>query len=174
MKLTPLAGVARSAFRFSSARWLVVCLVVCPAGCVDIDGGSIEASWIVNTARGGKRIDCTCARFGAVRYEVVESETGARPCDTLSVAGNHRCEFDCLAGVGTTDFAIPPGQYAINIVPLDLEGKLLGPSDGVAVPAPTNRAVRRGEVTNLGVHLIAAEEARLAGPSACEPDVLTP
>jgi hypothetical protein len=196
VELTPL-------WRLRIGATLVAAALLGATGCRDIDGGSIEASWIINTAGGGKRIDCACARFGAVRYSVVEIHTGARPCllaggagdggavadggaladggaagDGAAAAGgapfDPRCEFDCVAGVGTTDFFIPAGDYAINIVPVDLDGKTLGPDDGTAVPAPTNRTVRRGEVTNLGVHLIAAEEARLAGPSACDQDVLEP
>ncbi|MCA9665228.1 MAG: hypothetical protein KC503_06555 [Myxococcales bacterium] len=192
MKLTPLSRPTGVALRAA----VVALALSATAGCRDIEGGSIEASWIINTAGGGKRIDCACARFGAVRYRIIDVATGAQPClesggdgggptdataavDTTAGDGDAgaagaRCEFDCVAGVGTTAFFIPPGDYAISIQPLDLEGKALGPADGIAVPAPTNRTVRRGEVTNLGVHLIAAEEARLAGPSSCDPDVLTP
>jgi len=173
VKLTPLRRPCVNAT-------LVAVVLVGAAGCRDIDGGSIEASWIINTAGGGKRIGCACARFGAVRYSVLEINTGARPCeagggrDAGAGGADPRCEFDCVAGVGTTDFFIPPGEYAVSLVPVDLSGKALGPDDGTAVPAPANRSVRSGEVTNLGVHLIAAEEARLAGPSACEQDVLEP
>lgn len=148
---------------------LVQCLAgsVIAAGCVAVDGGAIEAAWVINAAARSIRIDCDCARLGAVQLRLEPLGAGTDPC-----AGNDRCIFDCEGGVGTTGFFVPQASYSMSIVPVDLEGKMLEPRHGVVGPPPTVREVRIGELTDLGVYLLIADQERLAGPAACDPEAL--
>jgi hypothetical protein len=125
-------------------------------GCIEIDGGAVEARWVLRTNSG---IALTCdddrARIDAIRFILDlqnEEANGADPC-----GDDPRCEFRCERGVGTTPFFIPDGMYAISLQVLDANATALGPRDGVIVPSALVRQVRTGQLTNLNVNLIIVE-----------------
>jgi hypothetical protein len=133
------------------ARWLAVQLFVLSGGCVGIDGGAVEARWVLRNAR-GIAVSCTdnSARISTIAFQLTPSEPDASdPC-----AEDPRCRFACVRGVGTTPFIVPAGSYRVSLIPLDDEGQDLDPSMGVITPAPITRQVRLGELTNLNVNLI--------------------
>src|SRR5687768_16517711 len=94
-----------------------VCLATfAVSSCVDINGGAIEASWVLRTSDGRAISDCTCAdpaiasvRFVALRV-VGDGSVGDDACAT-----HPGCVFSCHSQRGATPFDIPPGRYAISL-----------------------------------------------------------
>jgi len=75
---------------------------------------------------------------------------GSDPCATIE-----SCRFPCSSqGVGTTDFQIPPAEYAISLEVLDSGGTPQGPESGIVSPGPVVRDVVLGQITSLNVNLI--------------------
>lgn len=120
------------------------------AGCVPIDGGAVEARWVLRNV-GGIAVSCDAseAQISAIRFELVPQDSGDDPC-----LDERSCRFPCDSGVGTTHFVIPEGRYAISLRPLDATGEPLTTQDGIQVPAPIIREVRAGQITNLNANLI--------------------
>lgn len=119
--------------------------------CVQVDGGAIEASWVLRTFDGRSVDGCACANpaIAHVRFVVVdEAGAGDDVC-----AGNPGCEFSCGSQRGATPFFVPSGRYAISVAAVDASGTALPPSSagtvGIRVPAPILRDVVRGQPTEL-------------------------
>lgn len=113
-----------------------------PAGCVDIEGGSVEVPWALFAPDGRAINDCDCTQpqVRTIRLVLESLETGAHPCD-----GRPDCEFACARKIGATPFVIPPGNYLMSVVPLDASGSALP----FATPSPLTRTVRVGQPTEL-------------------------
>jgi hypothetical protein len=138
---------------------VVLLLVAEAASCVDIDGGAVEASWIVGAEDGRAIRDCECAdpAIKGVRFSLVgrapDAVKGTRPCE-----GRAACEFSCQRHGGATPFDIPPGEYAISLTPLN------GSGDDLTMTATTGKTVSRvttivrdvveGQVTQLPAILL--------------------
>lgn len=120
-------------------------------GCVSIDGGAVEASWVVVTHDGRTIANCacTCPPIDKIRLKLLPVEGGSDVCE-----GNALCRFSCGAHSGATRFDIPPGSYTISLVPVGKDGNdiISGEADtcraGVGI-APIVRDVVRGQVTQL-------------------------
>jgi hypothetical protein len=122
--------------------------------CVEIDGGAIEASWVLRTYDGRAIDGCGCGNpsIARVRFVVAESDreghTGADIC-----AGRADCEFSCDSQRGATPFFVPAGRrYAISLSVSDGTGRVLptGGGDGsVRLQAPILRDVVYGQPTQL-------------------------
>lgn len=126
-------------------------------GCVEVDGGALEARWDLRDGRGA-RIGCPGARqaVGLDQMELRLTPVGGGddPC-----AGDERCRFVCDQSadnilLGQTPFFVPDGEYAISSRGLKQDGTPLSPSDGVVAPSAVVRRVVSGEVTDLNVNLI--------------------
>ena len=124
------------------------------AGCVEIDGGAIEASWVLRTFDGRAISGCGCAspEIARIRFVVRDvGDDGALGEDVC--AGRPGCEFACRSQRGATPFFVPPGRYAIALSPLDAAGTPLGAAapgmEGVRVPAPILREVVYARPTQL-------------------------
>jgi hypothetical protein len=155
----------------SMARIVAFLLALAAAGCVSIDGGAIEASWDIHAmdGRGISDCSCTCPEITQVRFSVVPAAGGADLC-----LGKAVCQFPCRAKHGATPFDIPPGAYAVSLVPLgadgqDLTGAIAGDAgaecsvrSGVA---PTLRTVGKGQLTQMNGVLIQAGCALVCGGS---------
>src|SRR3982751_5380405 len=75
-----------------AVAWVMVSLV----GCVQIDGGSIEANWVVRTYDGRAMDGCDCADPSLSRIRFVAAlvdPSGALGADVC--AGRPECEFSC-------------------------------------------------------------------------------
>lgn len=136
------------------AKALVVTLPIwLVGGCIQIEGGAVEARWVLRTPSGNA---VTCqddrARIDWVRFVLSPQPEGVDPC-----FDDERCAFSCDRGVGTTPFFIADGDYAIALQPLDAEEIPLTEQDGVSVPAPLIRQVRAGQSTSLFVNLIVVD-----------------
>jgi len=125
-------------------------------GCVAVDGGAVEVGWDLRFPDGhrtddnGDPISCERARLGAMALALTPSDGATDPC-----AGVGHCRFSCSAqGIGTTDFVIPPGEYAMVLQVLDPTGIALGVGDGIVSPGSMVRDVALGEITSLSVQLI--------------------
>lgn len=137
-------------------------------GCVPIDGGAVEASWVVVTPDGRTISDCscTCARVAKVRLKLEPLAGGADPC-----VGRDSCRFSCNLQSGATRFDIPPGSYAISVVPVDANGNDItdGEAGGDCRAEPgTNPVVRevvKGRVTGLDASIVLADCAPECGGS---------
>jgi len=136
----------------------------CVGGCVQINGGAVEVSWVVH-ANGRAITDCSCAvaptadvgapPIAGVRIEIVGQHgaiDGARPC-----AGRAQCQFACQRQTGATPFDIPETHggemYAISVVAMDKDGADL---PGIAAPAPILRTIVRGQPTEVEAFLFEA------------------
>jgi hypothetical protein len=165
----------------AAAGLAVACLAAAAApalvapGCLTIDGGAIEVSWVTYCANGkkpGSTASCSCnlraAQLDRVRVEALALGDGA---DADACAERDACVFTASVQSGVTGFIVPPGDYAIGLVPLDVGGAILGgPScvpDASAgscwqTPARIRRTVLAGEVVSLGSLLIAVPDCPVA------------
>ena len=130
------------------------------SGCVDVQGGALEARWDIRNKL-GERIGCDKAAasvgLSKLRFKVAPLDGADDPCET-----DDRCLFLCEGAegdvvLGSTPFMVPAASYAISTVVLDSGGTILTPSDGVISPSPVVRTVREGEVTDMDVNLIIAD-----------------
>jgi hypothetical protein len=141
-------------FRRTLTLILALATPVAAGGCVQIDGGAIEASWVLRTFDGRAISGCGCANpaIARVRFVVQKVEDGETPGEDVC-AGQPGCEFPCRSQRGATPFFVPTDRYAISFAPLDLAGTALGAgvpgSGGVRVPAPILREVVHGRPTQL-------------------------
>jgi hypothetical protein len=115
---------------------------------VSIDGGAVEASWVVRTEDGRAITDCQCSdpQIASVRMHLEGASAGvmgALPCQ-----GHGSCQFTCQRHTGATPFDIPPGFYLISLVPMDAAGQDLTMLQ-VQTPAPILREVVQGQPTQL-------------------------
>jgi len=152
------------------ARIVLLLFALTAAGCVPIDGGSVEATWDLHTPDGRRisQCSCSCPRIAKVRFSVVAAD-GVDLC-----AGRAACLFSCGAGQGGTPFDIPPGEYDLSLVPVGEDGHdLVGaiPQDAgdtcsaQSGVAPILRSVRKGQPTQLNTVLIQAKCAAECGGS---------
>jgi len=118
--------------------------------CVPIDGGAVEASWLVVGRDGHAIARCLCSdpQIDRVMMKLVgvsAEVSGTEPCRDRST-----CQFSCERRTGATPFDIPPGEYLMSLVAVDAAGQDLGTGDKrVETPAPVLRSVVRGQPTQL-------------------------
>jgi hypothetical protein len=134
----------------------LVALELLVGGCVQIQGGSVEVSWVVH-ANGRAITDCGCAdpAIASVRIDLTGrggSIEGTTPC-----AGRTQCQFACGRQTGATPFDIPETHgdemYAIKVVAVGPDGADL---PAVVAPAPILRTVIRGQPTEVEAFLLEA------------------
>jgi hypothetical protein len=125
-----------------------------------MDGGAVEASWVLRTDDGRAITACGCSdpQITYVRLSLVGAMgevTGSEPCK-----GRASCGFACARQTGATPFDIPPGFYLISLVPVDATGQDLtipatapGP---VQTPAPVLREVVAGQPTQMDASALVA------------------
>jgi hypothetical protein len=151
--------------------WLCVLSVLIAAGwgCVKVDGGAVEFSWVVychdGTRPGDPRPTCSSSCSGRasalshIRLSMVGvgDSAGVDAC-----AGRSECEFGATRQSGATPFFVPSGDYDIALIPLDVSGSPLGGpgcaiEDGSgcwATPLPIRRTIALGQAVGLGTLLI--------------------
>jgi hypothetical protein len=145
---------------------LAVLSGACLGACVPMNGGAVEASWVLRTFDGRAISSCGCSspEIGRVRFVVAELTAQGLP-GTDVCAGRSDCEFSCSRQSGATSFFIAPARYAISVAPLGVAGDslvmapspVLDPPTGadrptdpvVRVPAPILRDVVYGRPTQL-------------------------
>jgi hypothetical protein len=135
--------------------------------CVSIDGGAVEASWVVVTHDGRviSECGCTCPPIAIIRLQLQPVAGGADLC-----AGRAACQFSCGAQSGATRFDIPPGSYAITLVPVGADGNDI-PAGAVGTCSagpgadPVVREVVSGRVTGLDAMTVLADCASACGGS---------
>src|SRR4051812_31869981 len=119
--------------------------------CVEIDGGAVEASWVVVSVDGHAIPTCACTdpQIDSVRVKLVRYGGGAAEPGGDACAGRASCQFACDRRTGATPFDIPPGQYLMSLVAVDGTGQdLTDDAAGekrVVAPAPVLRDVVRGQ-----------------------------
>jgi len=148
-------------------RLVLFALLFSAAGCVSIDGGAVEASWVVVTHDGRtiSKCGCTCPPIAKIRLQLVPTAGGDDPC-----VGRASCQFGCDLQSGATRFDIPPGNYAISLVPVGADGNDI--TNGAAGTCragpgadPVVRDVVKGRVTGLDAMLVLADCAADCGGS---------
>src|SRR4051794_7980346 len=122
-------------------RILFLTVAAAAVSCVPIDGGAVEASWVLRTEDGRAISSCSCVDppIAAVRFTLVGASgevEGRLPCSDQAA-----CQFSCQRQTGATPFDIPPGFYLISLVPVDAAGQAL---TTVRTPAPVLREVVKG------------------------------
>jgi hypothetical protein len=132
------------------------CLAALISGCVEIEGGSVEVSWVVH-ANGRAITDCGCSDpvISKVRIKLVGHGggiEGLEPCN-----GRPQCEFTCQRQTGATPFDIPPTRadevYSVSVVAVGENGQDL---PAVGTPEPILRTVLKGQPTEVGAYLLEA------------------
>lgn len=153
-------------------RVILIALLFCASAglsCVSIDGGAVEASWVVVTHDGRTISDCgcTCPRVAKVRLALIPEGGGPDAC-----AGKDTCAFSCNSKTGATRFDIAPGTYAVSLVPVGEDGADLpvgvpaGATCGAAAPVgPVVREVAKGRVTQLDPVVVEVDCAAECGGS---------
>jgi hypothetical protein len=139
-------------------RILVLAAASACLSCVRIDGGAVEAAWVVRSAD-GLPSDCGCANPKIARIQLALVGVSAPVKDTQPCLGRDVCQFDCPVSRGATPFDIPPGSYLMSLVAVDAAGRDLStpglPGGGrITPPAPILREVVRGQPTQLDVAAI--------------------
>jgi hypothetical protein len=141
-------------------RIVFLTLAAAAVSCVPIDGGAVEASWVIRTEDGRAITDCNCTDplITTVRLSLIGAEgdvKGLEPCKDRV-----KCGFSCQRQTGATPFDIPPGFYLISLVPADAAGHDLTQSvpgrPPVSTPAPVLREVVRGQPTQMDALAIVA------------------
>ena len=151
---------------------MALCFALLP-GCVDVQGGAIEARWDIRNKL-GERIGCEKAakttRLAKLHFKLTPIVGADDPCciKPAQTAGqcdtrDGRCTFTCEGAegdmvLGSTPFMVPEASYAISTEVLDNADEPLTPADGVISPSPIVRFVREGEVTDMDVNLIIADK----------------
>ena len=166
MSIRNLAAIGNRGFTVTAAVLATAALVCGATGCVRIEGGAVELSWVLRTPDGRAISDCGCSAersavamppsVAAVRLKlegVGGDIQGATPC-----AGRAQCQFSCARQTGATPFDIPETKsnemYLISVVALDTAGNAL---PNVKTPAPVLRSVTRGQPTDMGALLLVTE-----------------
>jgi len=129
-------------FWCKSAAWAasVACLAI--GACVDINGGAVELSWSLRQQDGS---GITCAEAQVARIQLCytpEGGGGVADCSN---------EWPCTDVRGTTDFDVPPGRYALSIVPVCAQP---GQTISAVVPPPIVRDVTLGDVVQMNALLV--------------------
>ena len=168
--LPVLASSAASRWRATrSAGTMLGCLFVLGVGtsCVQIDGGSIEASWVLRTFDGRAIDGCGCANPAVARVRFVANAINAEgKVDADICAGQSGCEFSCNSQRGATPFFVPAGRYAISVSALDANGTAVPEGNGVGtvqLQAPILRDVVFGQPAQLEAFAIVAACAAECG-----------
>ena len=148
-------------------RITLIAVLFSALGCVSIDGGAVEASWQVMTQDGRTITDCgcTCSPIAKIRLQLIPVSGGSDPC-----AGHSTCAFSCNQQSGATRFDIPPGTYAISLVPVGEDGNDItngeaGTCSAKSGVAPEVRDVIKGRVTQLNAMTMLADCADECGGS---------
>jgi hypothetical protein len=150
---------------------LLALLALASGGCVDIDGGAVEVSWVVRSTSGSAITSCSCADppIDKVRLVLVPrgpSIEGNNPCESPA-----QCDFPCQRQTGSTAFNIKPTQagesYEISVVAVGVDGNVL---EGVMTPAPVLRSVVNGQPTEVDAFQLVAPcraECEMNGSGVC-------
>lgn len=148
-------------------RLVLFALLFSAPGCVSIDGGAVEASWVVVTHDGRTIANCacTCPPVAKIRLRLLPTAGGDDPC-----AGRASCQFGCDLQSGATRFDIPPGRYAISLVPVGADGNDITNGEAGTCSAgpgadPMVRDVVKGRVTGLDATMVLADCAAECGGS---------
>jgi hypothetical protein len=133
---------------------LVLIASACLVACVPVDGGAIEASWVLRSFDGRAISSCRCSQpeIARIRFIVAAVVPGGGLGEDVC-AGRSDCEFSCARQSGVTRFFVPAARYAISVAPLGVGGEALAGEpprgSGVRVPAPILRDVVFGRPTQL-------------------------
>lgn len=102
-------------------RVTLIALLFSALACKHVDGGAVEASWVMVTADGRGIADCgcTCPPIGKIRMELWPQDGGG---GGDACAGRAACEFSCGQETGATQFDIPPGTYQVKLIPVAADG----------------------------------------------------
>jgi len=150
---------------------LLALLSLASGGCVDIEGGAVEVSWVVRSTSGSAITSCSCADppIDKVRLVLIPkgpSIEGNKPCESQA-----QCDYPCQRQTGSTAFNIKPTQagesYEISVVAIGGDGNVL---EGVMMPAPVLRSVVSGQPTEVDVFQLVAPcraECEMNGSGVC-------
>src|SRR5262245_34209511 len=83
---------------------VLACLL---AGCVEINGGAVEVSWVIRSRAGSAITDCGCASPTIVKVRLVLNGQGGAIQDSKPCENNAQCDFPCERQTGSTAFNIP-------------------------------------------------------------------
>lgn len=174
MNRQPKPQVVSSVFgrRTVTAIATVLVLATTP-GCVEIKGGAVELSWLLQDFD-GQDVKCIDARVQTIRVCWVPidrdaGETEARCAIVRRDAGieNLYRDFDCVEQRGVTRFELPPGENAVFVQPVCQGGQT--PTGRVQVPPPIVRDVGSGEVVSLNQLLLVVEPDCEGSDCTCPP-----
>src|SRR6185503_17984914 len=81
------------------------------AGCVRIEGGAVEVSWVVHSPEGQAINDCGCASpaIASVQLNLRAVDGSGQFPDPMPCPHGADCTFPCQRQTGSTLFDIAPG-----------------------------------------------------------------
>jgi hypothetical protein len=132
------------------------------AGCVKIDGGAVEISWVVRSRSGAGITDCTCAdpAIAVVRLNLRLVDAAGMLTNYTPCAGQAQCDFPCQRQTGSTAFdirATQPGEaYEISVSAVDPDSVPILDAQ-VMAPAPILRSVISGQPTETEAFQLVAD-----------------
>lgn len=117
-------------------------------GCVSVEGGAVEVSWVVHSSGGYALSGCGCAEppIDAIRLDV-------RPAAPAEGLASLSYLFGCSRKRGATPFEIPPGRYAVSITALDGQGQAIA---AAVTPPPRLATVEWGKPASMDAQLVVA------------------
>ncbi len=126
-------------------------------GCLKIDGGAVELSWLIVTPAGAAITDCGCADPAIAKVRLVLLGMGGAIDGTTPCAGEAQCDFPCRRQTGSTPFDVKPTDagemYQVSVEALGQGGGVL---PDVVTPAPILRQVMNGQPTELPAFTLVA------------------
>jgi hypothetical protein len=146
----------------------LACLASLVFGCVKIDGGAVEISWVVIAPDGRGITDCGCADPAIAKVRLSLVGVGGDIDGVDACAGQAQCDFPCQRQSGSTPFDIKPTQngemYSVSVGALGADGM---PLSQVATPAPILRQVVYGQPTEVEAFALVASCAPACNGSVC-------
>jgi hypothetical protein len=146
----------------------LACFACLTPGCVRIDGGSVEISWVVIAPDGRGITDCGCADPAIAKVRLSLIGVGGDLDGVDACAGQAQCDFPCQRQTGATPFDIKPTQngemYSVSVVALGADGS---PLPQVITPAPILREVTNGQPTEVDAFTLVANCATACSGSVC-------
>jgi hypothetical protein len=160
--------------RIPLAAMTIVAFLITP-GCVKINGGAVEISWVVISPSGSGITDCSCASPAIAKVRLVLVGVGGTIDGATPCAGKAQCDFPCQNQTGATQFDIPPTgpgeSYSVSVVAVGNDGLEIPQTEIMtpATPAPILNQVTEGQPTEVDAFTLVAPCSLACSGNVCAP-----
>jgi hypothetical protein len=142
--------------KWSRNPWIAFAIAWTAVGCVEVNGGAVELSWVIRDVNG---TTCSCERAEIDRVVLYARDCSSRNADgsCVGMTGERVGMWACDDKHGITGFVIDEGRWAFSIEPVLVSGY----AATADVPPPVIRDVVEGEPTQLDAWLIVSRKEGL-------------